>query len=81
MLANHEGFYNFMYTNGGTALTSDNKSGYTDPKTVEALEYFSFGREGLSQLLAMPWIISLMIRQRWLSLVLGGWGIISIRKS
>jgi len=49
MLANQEGFYNFMYTNGGTALTSDNKSGYTDPKTVEALEYyFSFGREGLS---------------------------------
>ena len=49
MLANQEGFYNFMYTNGGTALTSDNKSGYTDPKTIEALEYyFSFGREGLS---------------------------------
>ncbi len=33
MLANQEGFYNFyIISNGGTALTSDNKSGYTDPK-------------------------------------------------
>ena len=46
---NQEGFYNFIYQNGGTVLTADRKSGYADPKTIEALEYyFSFVKEGLS---------------------------------
>ena len=47
--SNQEGFYNFIYQNGGTVLTADRKSGYADPKTIEALEYyFSFVKEGLS---------------------------------
>jgi multiple sugar transport system substrate-binding protein len=48
-LHNQEGYYNFVYQNGGTIVTADRKSGYDDPKTIEAMEYyFSFVREGLS---------------------------------
>jgi multiple sugar transport system substrate-binding protein len=48
-LHNQEGYYNFVYQNGGTIVTADKKSGYDDPKTVEAMEYyFDFVREGLS---------------------------------
>jgi len=46
---NQEGYYNFVYQNGGTIITKDKKSGYDDPKTIEALEYYvKFIREGLS---------------------------------
>lgn len=48
-LINQEGYYNFVYQNEGTIITDDKKSGYDDPKTVEALDYYtSFVREGLS---------------------------------
>lgn len=48
-LHNQEGYYNFVYQNGGTIVTDDRKSGYDDPKTIEAMEYyFSFVRDGLS---------------------------------
>jgi ABC-type sugar transport system, periplasmic component len=39
-LHNQEGYYNFVYQNGGTIITPDKKSGYTDPKTVEAMKYY-----------------------------------------
>ncbi|MCC9850777.1 extracellular solute-binding protein, partial [Streptococcus agalactiae] len=39
-LHNQEGYYNFVYQNGGTIITKDKKSGYDDPKTVEALKYY-----------------------------------------
>ena len=48
-LHNQEGYYNFIYQNGGTVLTDDNKSGYADPKTIEGIEeYFKYVKEGLS---------------------------------
>lgn len=48
-LHNQEGYYNFVYQNGGTIVTDDKKSGYDDPKTIEAMKYyFDFVREGLS---------------------------------
>ncbi|RIX59644.1 sugar ABC transporter substrate-binding protein [Paenibacillus nanensis] len=48
-LHNQEGYYNFIYQNGGTVITDDKKSGYDDPKTIEALEYYvKFIQEGLS---------------------------------
>jgi multiple sugar transport system substrate-binding protein len=48
-LHNQEGYYNFVYQNGGTIVTPDRKSGYDDPKTVAAMEYyFDFVREGIS---------------------------------
>ncbi|HFI0703234.1 TPA: extracellular solute-binding protein [Streptococcus suis] len=48
-LSNQEGYYNFIYQNGGTVITDDLKSGYDDPKTIEALDYyFSFVKEKLS---------------------------------
>ncbi|WP_020615479.1 ABC transporter substrate-binding protein [Paenibacillus daejeonensis] len=48
-LHNQEGYYNFVYQNGGTIITDDKQSGYDDPKTIEALEYYvRFVREGLS---------------------------------
>lgn len=48
-LHNQEGYYNFVYQNGGTIVTDDKKSGYDDPKTMEAMKYyFDFVREGLS---------------------------------
>lgn len=51
-LHNQEGYYNFVYQNGGTIITDDKKSGYDDPKTEEALEYyFSFVNEKLSPMI------------------------------
>lgn len=48
-LGNQEGYYNFVYQNGGTILTEDRKSGYDLPETIEGLEfYFSFVHEELS---------------------------------
>ncbi|MBX4271699.1 ABC transporter substrate-binding protein [Clostridium estertheticum] len=48
-LHNQEGYYNFVYQNGGTIITKDKKSGYDDPKTVEAMKYYvNFVKEGLS---------------------------------
>lgn len=48
-LSNQEGYYNFIYQNGGSVITDDMKSGYDNPKTVEALDYyFSFVKEKLS---------------------------------
>ncbi len=48
-LHNQEGYYNFVYQNGGTIITDDKVSGYDDPKTIEALEYYvSFVEDGLS---------------------------------
>jgi len=48
-LHNQEGLYNFIYQNGGTVITPDKKSGYDDPKTIEAMEYYvKFVKEGLS---------------------------------
>ncbi len=48
-LKNQEGFYNFIYQNGGTVITADKKSGYDDPKAIEAMEfYIKLVREGLS---------------------------------
>ncbi|MGT2675564.1 sugar ABC transporter substrate-binding protein [Streptococcus rupicaprae] len=48
-LINQEGYYNFIYQNGGTIITDDKVSGYNDPKTIEALEFYtSFVSEGLS---------------------------------
>lgn len=37
---NQEGFYNFIYQNGGSVITQDKKSGYDDPKTIEAMEFY-----------------------------------------
>ena len=48
-LHSQEGYYNFVYQNGGTIITGDKVSGYDDPKTIEALEYYiNFVLEGLS---------------------------------
>lgn len=48
-LHNQEGYYNFIYQNGGSVITDAKKSGYADPKSVEALKFYeSFVREGLS---------------------------------
>lgn len=48
-LHNQEGYYNLVYQNGGTIVTDDNKSGYDDSKTIEAMKYyFDLVREGLS---------------------------------
>lgn len=48
-LSNQEGYYNFVYQNGGTILTDERTSGYDLPETIEALEYyFSFVHDGLS---------------------------------
>lgn len=48
-LTNQAGYYNFVYQNGGTIITKDKKSGYDDPKTIEALKFYqSFVEEGLS---------------------------------
>lgn len=53
-LSNQEGYYNFIYQNGGTVITDDKKSGYDDPKTIEALDYyFSFVKEKLSPALTV----------------------------
>lgn len=48
-LHNQEGYYNFVYQNGGEIITSDKRSGYDDPKTIEALEFYvKFIHDGLS---------------------------------
>jgi multiple sugar transport system substrate-binding protein len=48
-LHTQEGFYNFVYQNGGSIVTADRKSGYDDPKTIDAMKYyFDFVREGIS---------------------------------
>lgn len=48
-LHNQEGYYNFVYQNGGTIVTADKKSGYDDPKSIEAMKYyFDLVKEGLS---------------------------------
>ncbi|MGT2808739.1 sugar ABC transporter substrate-binding protein [Streptococcus iniae] len=48
-LINQAGYYNFVYQNGGTIITKDKKSGYDDPKTIEALKFYtSFVDEKLS---------------------------------
>lgn len=46
---NQEGYYNFVYQNGGDIITDDKKSGYDNPKTIEAMNYyFNLSKEGLS---------------------------------
>lgn len=46
---NQEGFYNFIYQNGGSVITQDKKSGYDDPKTIEAMEFYvKMVKDGLS---------------------------------
>lgn len=48
-LINQEGYYNFVYQNGGEIITDDKKSGYDEPATVAGIEeYFSYVKEGLS---------------------------------
>ncbi len=48
-LHNQEGYYNFVYQNGGTIITDSNESGYADAKTMDGIkEYFSYVTEGLS---------------------------------
>src|SRR5699024_550273 len=48
-LSNQEGFYNFIYQNGGTVLNEDGTSGIASPESIEALDfYLNFVREGLS---------------------------------
>lgn len=48
-LHNQEGYYNFVYQNGGTIITDDKVSGYDKPKTIEAMKYYvRFVSEGLS---------------------------------
>lgn len=48
-LHNQEGYYNFVYQNGGEIITDDKKSGYDEDATIEGIEeYFSYVKEGLS---------------------------------
>lgn len=48
-LHNQEGYYNFVYQNGGEIITADKQSGYDNEKTIAGIEeYFSFVKEGLS---------------------------------
>jgi multiple sugar transport system substrate-binding protein len=52
-LHNQEGYYNFVYQNGGSIIDVDKNgkktSGYADPKTVEAMKFYvSLVRDGLS---------------------------------
>ena len=49
-LHNQEGFYNFIYQNNGKVISDDKKkSGYDDPATIEAMEYYTrFMKEKLS---------------------------------
>ena len=48
-LHNQEGYYNFVYQNGGEIITDDKKSGYDEKATIEGIEeYFSYVKEGLS---------------------------------
>lgn len=48
-LHNQEGYYNFVYQNGGEIVTADNKSGYAEEAAIGGIqEYFSYVAEGLS---------------------------------
>lgn len=48
-LHNQEGYYNFVYQNGGEIITSDRASGYAQEATISGIEeYFSYVKEGLS---------------------------------
>jgi len=48
-LHNQEGYYNFVYQNGGIIITDDNVSGYDNEKTIKAIEFYvDFVTEGLS---------------------------------
>ncbi|SET18770.1 ABC transporter substrate-binding protein [[Clostridium] polysaccharolyticum] len=48
-LHNQEGYYNFVYQNGGEIITPEKTSGYAEDKTIAGIEeYFSFVKEGLS---------------------------------
>ncbi len=48
-LHNQEGYYNFVYQNGGEIITDDKKSGYDEEATIAGIEeYFSYVKEGLS---------------------------------
>ena len=48
-LHNQEGYYNFVYQNGGKIITADKKSGYDDPKTIEAMKFYvGLVKDGLS---------------------------------
>jgi multiple sugar transport system substrate-binding protein len=48
---NQEGFYNFIYQNGGVVITDDKYSGYDQPETIEAMEfYIKLIQDGLSPL-------------------------------
>ncbi len=48
-LHNQEGYYNFVYQNGGEIITDDKRSGYDEEATIEGIEeYFSYVSEGLS---------------------------------
>ncbi|MDR3139504.1 MAG: extracellular solute-binding protein, partial [Treponema sp.] len=50
IIANQEMYFNFIFQNGGWVISEDKKkSGYGDPKTIEAMQYLvNFVREGLS---------------------------------
>ncbi|MBS6041655.1 MAG: sugar ABC transporter substrate-binding protein [Clostridium baratii] len=48
-LHNQEGYYNFVYQNGGNIISNEKKSEYDNPKTIEAMKYyFDLSKEGLS---------------------------------
>lgn len=48
-LHNQEGYYNFVYQNGGEIITADRASGYGQEATIAGIEeYFSYVKEGLS---------------------------------
>jgi multiple sugar transport system substrate-binding protein len=48
-LHNQEGYYNFVYQNGGTIITDKKESGYDNAKTIEAMKYYTkFVSDGLS---------------------------------
>ena len=48
-LHNQEGYYNFVYQNGGEIITDDKTSGYDEDATIAGIEeYFDFVKEGLS---------------------------------
>ena len=48
-LHNQEGYYNFVYQNGGEILNADGKSGYDEDATIGGIkEYFSYVWDGLS---------------------------------
>lgn len=74
-LHNQEGYYNFVYQNGGTIITDDKVSGYDNPKTIEAMKYYvRFVSEGLSPKILMMQHVQRHYKMdyaQWDSLVLG----------